>query len=129
MEDKHYYLTLIDDIKSMFYNEGHDIKQIQDFNEHIHALEGFIIGIYDLVEEQEKTSNIAYNDAVNHPSHYTDGNIEVIDFIEDKKLGFHLGNAIKYIARAGKKDPTKKTEDIRKAVWYLERYLKGGRYE
>ena len=64
------------------------------------------------------------NDPVNRPSHYTDGKIEVIDFIEDKKLGFCLGNAIKYIARAGKKDPTKEREDIKKAIWYLNRYLK-----
>ena len=63
------------------------------------------------------------NDPVNHPSHYTDGKIEVIDFIEDKKLPFHLGNAVKYIARAGKKDPTKTIEDLQKAVWYINRYI------
>ena len=64
------------------------------------------------------------NDPVNRPSHYTDGKIEVIDFIEDKKLGFCLGNAIKYIARAGKKDPTKEIEDLKKAKWYVERRIK-----
>lgn len=64
------------------------------------------------------------DDVVNHPSHYTDGKIEVIDFIEDKNLGFCLGNAIKYIARAGKKDPSKLEEDIKKAIWYLNRFLK-----
>ena len=63
------------------------------------------------------------NDPVQHPSHYTDGRIEVIDFIEDKKLGFHLGNAVKYIARAGKKDPEKEIEDLEKAIWYIERYI------
>ena len=47
------------------------------------------------------------SDAVNHPSHYTDGNIEVIEYIEDKKLDYCLGNAVKYISRAGKKDPAK----------------------
>lgn len=62
-------------------------------------------------------------DNVNHPSHYTDGNIEVIDFIEDKKLNYHLGNAVKYISRAGKKDPEKYTEDLQKAVWYLQREI------
>lgn len=62
-------------------------------------------------------------DNVNHPAHYTDGSIEVIDFIEDKKLGYHLGNAVKYISRAGKKDPAKTAEDLRKAVWYLNRYI------
>ena len=63
------------------------------------------------------------NDNVNHPAHYTDGKIEVIDFIEDKKLGFHLGNAVKYICRAGKKDPEKTIEDLQKAEWYLHRYI------
>ena len=61
-------------------------------------------------------------DVVNNPSHYTDGKIEVIDFIEDKKLGFHLANAVKYISRAGKKDPSKTKQDIDKAIWYLERF-------
>lgn len=63
------------------------------------------------------------NDPVNHPSHYTDGKIEVIDFIEDKKLNFHLANAVKYISRAGKKDPSKEIEDLKKAQWYLTRYI------
>ena len=62
-------------------------------------------------------------DNVNHPSHYTDGKIEVIDFIEDKKLNYHRGNAIKYIARAGKKHKNKEIEDLRKAIWYLEREI------
>ena len=61
------------------------------------------------------------NDIVNHPSHYTDGSIEVIDFIEFWGLGFHLGNAVKYISRAGKKDPDKKIEDLEKALWYIRR--------
>lgn len=63
------------------------------------------------------------NDPVNHPSHYTDGKIEVIDFIEDKNLNFHLANAVKYISRAGKKDPSKEIEDLKKARWYLDRYI------
>lgn len=63
------------------------------------------------------------NDSVNHPAHYTDGKIEVIDFIEDKKLGFHLGNTVKYICRAGKKDPEKTIEDLQKAEWYLRREI------
>ena len=64
------------------------------------------------------------NDAVNHPSHYTDGGIETIDFIEAKKLPYHLANAVKYISRAGKKDENKTIEDLQKAVWYIERYIK-----
>ena len=61
------------------------------------------------------------NDAVNHPSHYTDGKYECIDFIESWGLGFHLGNAVKYITRAGKKDPGKTKEDLEKAIWYVKR--------
>lgn len=62
-------------------------------------------------------------DTVNHPSHYNEGKIEVIDYIEDQKLGFHLGNAVKYISRAGKKDPRKKLEDLKKAAWYIQREI------
>lgn len=61
---------------------------------------------------------------VNHPSHYNTGKIEVIDFIEDQKLDFHLGNAVKYVCRAGKKDASKELEDYRKAIWYIERKIK-----
>lgn len=60
-------------------------------------------------------------DVINHPSHYTRGNIEVIDFIEDQQLPYHLGNVIKYIARAGHKGD--KLEDLKKARWYLDRYI------
>lgn len=63
------------------------------------------------------------NDSVNHPAHYTDGKIEVIDFIEDKGFGYRLGNAVKYISRAGKKDPAKTVEDLKKAAWYLNREI------
>lgn len=63
------------------------------------------------------------NDIINHPSHYTDGKIEVIDFIEDKQLNFHRGNAIKYIARAGKKNKETEIEDLGKAVWYINREI------
>ena len=63
------------------------------------------------------------NDPINHPAHYTDGAIEVIDYIEDKRLGYHLGNAVKYISRAGKKDPAKTVEDLQKAVWYIQRHI------
>ena len=63
------------------------------------------------------------NDPINHPSHYTLGKIEVIDFLEDQKFPFHLANAVKYISRAGKKDPSKTVEDLKKAIWYLNRYI------
>lgn len=62
-------------------------------------------------------------DNVNHPAHYTYGSLEVIDAIEGLLLPYHLGNALKYIARAGRKDPTKTGEDLRKAIWYINRYI------
>jgi hypothetical protein len=60
-------------------------------------------------------------DAVNHPAHYKVGGIETIDFIEAKKLGYNLGNVVKYITRADHKD--NKLEDLRKAQWYLTREI------
>lgn len=62
-------------------------------------------------------------DLVNHPSHYNQGKIEVIEFIEDQRLGYHLGNTVKYIARAGRKDPNKEVGDLEKAAWYLKRRI------
>ncbi len=56
-------------------------------------------------------------DQVNHPSHYQSNGLEVIDVIEAFSLGFPLGNAIKYILRADKKDD--RLQDLKKAAWYL----------
>lgn len=63
-------------------------------------------------------------ETVNHPQHYG-GNTpyEAIKVIEAWELGFCLGNAVKYISRAGKKDPTKTKEDLQKALWYVQREL------
>jgi len=55
----------------------------------------------------------------NHPSHYNVGKFEVIDVIEDWKLNFNLGNAIKYIARADHKG--NKVQELEKALWYIKR--------
>lgn len=78
------------------------------------------------IENQKEETNMQktnVSNAVEHPSYYQ-GKIEVIDFIEDKGLGFNLGNSIKYIARAGKKNPEKLLEDLKKARWYLDREIK-----
>lgn len=63
------------------------------------------------------------NDPIDHPAHYTRGGIETIDAIEAWELGFHLGNVVKYVARAGHKDPSRRLEDLRKARWYLDRAI------
>ena len=60
-------------------------------------------------------------DPVNHPAHYKTGGIETIDFIEAKKLGYNLGNVVKYITRADHKG--NRRQDLEKAKWYLEREL------
>lgn len=63
-------------------------------------------------------------EAVDHPQHYGgDVPYEAIKVIEAWGLGMHLGTAVKYIARAGKKDPTKEIEDLEKARWYLDRHI------
>ena len=61
---------------------------------------------------------------VNHPSHYggEDNPYEAIKVIEAWKLDFSLGNVIKYISRAGKKNPSL-VEDLKKARWYMDRFI------
>ena len=63
---------------------------------------------------------------VNHPNHYggAENTYEAIKIIEALELDFHTGNALKYLVRAGKKDPEKELEDLKKAAWYLYRKIK-----
>ncbi len=68
-------------------------------------------------------------DNVNHPAHYTDGKYETIEFIECNLFDYHDGNAIKYISRAGKKDPNKMIEDLEKAKWYIHRSMNKKGYD
>lgn len=69
------------------------------------------------------------NDVVNHPKHYTSGKYEVIDMIAemvkhyDGEVAYDLGNTVKYIARAGIKNPDTLVEDLRKSAWYLNRAI------
>ena len=62
---------------------------------------------------------------VNHPSHYggAENVYEAIKVIESWDLDFHLGNTVKYISRAGKKDTDKELQDLKKAMFYLERKI------
>ena len=62
------------------------------------------------------------SDMVNHPKHYTSGNIEVWDFIIDQDLNYCRGSAVKYISRAGKKDDA--IQDLNKAINFLKREIK-----
>lgn len=75
---------------------------------------------YDYMTPEEEA------DMVNHPPHYQ-GKVECIDAIEsalgeDAFYAYCRGTALKYIWRTGKKWDAK--EDIRKAIWYLERIVK-----
>lgn len=67
---------------------------------------------------------IKNSDNVSHPSHYAKGwsnGAEVIDLTEH--LSFCAGNVVKYVCRAGRKDPDKHVEDLEKARWYLDREI------
>lgn len=74
-------------------------------------------------ERREALEGIARREAVNHPPHYNQGKIEVIDAIEDWGLDFNAGNVVKYVARH--KHKAEPLEDLKKARWYLDRIIKG----
>lgn len=88
-------------------------------------LKDLLIGKFDAEEidplklPEEKDSMTT--ELVQHPPHYNQGDYETIDIIEDWGLGFHCGNAIKYISRH--KHKGQQIRDIKKAIWYLDRYL------
>lgn len=88
-------------------------------------------GVYRVINDNYDFTIIEWNavpeyaeDTVNHPSHYNYGDIEVIDFIEqltkhyNPNVAYHIGNAIKYLARSPHKNGK---EDVAKARWYIER--------
>lgn len=83
-----------------------------------------IDGFKTYVGEVKYNDGKPINDTVNHPSHYNYGDIEVIDFIEqvtqhyNPNVAYHIGNAIKYLARSPHKNGK---EDVAKAKWYIER--------
>ena len=76
--------------------------------------------------QEDIGGNMCNSDAVNHPAYYSGGGIEVIAAIEAWGFGegFNRGNAIKYIARAGRKDPETELEDLRKARWYINEEIR-----
>lgn len=112
-------MTTVDSNKT----EGRQ-KEDSKKTEEIHIEDSKKLTVYvPTVEDKDKLYGNIEHDAVNPPSHYTRGKIEVIDFIEDQQLPYHLGNVIKYIARAGYKGD--KLEDLKKARWYLDRYING----
>ena len=95
----------------------------------------------DMIKEYPEYGKCSYNawgaedtffdeapDNINAPTHYTSGGVETIDYIEaklgvDGAYAFCLGNVLKYVSRAGKKDIGKEAEDLEKAGWYLKRAI------
>jgi len=77
----------------------------------------------DTTSTLEEKLDAVLDDPISHPAHYCDGGIETLDFIVAKKLDFFLGQVCKYISRAGKKDPAKELEDLKKAQFYLSRKI------
>ena len=81
---------------------------------------------YDLIWSKLRSTMADKSDLVNHPPHYTAGSIEHIEYVEDREgwaLGYCLGNATKYLHRAGLKTGAESLEDLKKARWYLDRYI------
>lgn len=109
------------------------IEGIYDYYSAISTSETFVRDTVDKFEVQirgrleiqthPKVELPPKDDAVHHPSHYTRGSIEVWDFIVDQGLGYLTGNAIKYICRAGEKDPEKHVQDLQKAIAFLNREI------
>lgn len=77
----------------------------------------------DTMETAKQEARKHENDLVNSPAHYAAGKIEVAEALEDWDMNFRRGNAIKYIARAGKKLSAPEVQDLEKAIWYLKREI------
>lgn len=75
----------------------------------------------NLAKELRERGMTEWGDKINHPKHYQGNGLEAIDVIEAFGLDFNLGNAIKYILRAGRKDCKK--QDLEKASWYIARSI------
>ena len=83
-----------------------------------------LLALKNAIEELRSKPEGEY-EIVDHPQHYggKEAKHEAISVIEEWGLGFHLGNVVKYISRAGKKPNQDKISDLRKARWYLDRYI------
>lgn len=87
---------------------------------HLEALKGL-----EALAAREAGSAETARERVDHPAHYhAESGREVIEIIEAWRLNFSRGNALKYIARAGRKDPAREVQDLEKARWYIEREIK-----
>ncbi len=92
-----------------------------------HPLDGLVVKYTNTVPDASSPNaqgGFVHADAVDHPNHYrTAAGLEAVDVIEAFGLDWHLGNAIKYVLRAGKEAGEPADKDVEKAVWYLHRWL------
>ena len=93
-------------------------KQCDNIQMACNCVEGFEPMGFD--EGREAMLTEEESDPIN-PDHYN--GTTVMEFIEVMKLGYKLGNSIKYISRAGEKDPAKYVEDLQKAIWHIQREI------
>ena len=112
---KPYYNTIFEN------KETEDIKDIQNFKYNTKRGEVFELSdkLYNEYIVNSNTSEIVKE--VNHPEHYTQGEIECIDYIEDKDMNYRIGNAIKYLTRY--RDKGTPVKDLEKAIWYINREI------
>lgn len=101
---------------------------IYDDSEYYYEVEDNTIVIKELYRPETREDRciefVENPDSVSHPPHYANGwsnGAEVIDLTEH--LSFCSGNVVKYVCRAGRKDPDKYVEDLEKARWYLDREI------
>ena len=106
-----------DDFKAKLYQDP--LKELQ---EHIKKCDEECVQVWSKIAQSLGVTDSSA-DNVNHPAYYTDGQIEVSDFIADKNLNFFRGNVVKYVARAGKKNAETEVEDLQKARWYIDREI------
>ena len=103
------------------WNFSHNGVLISTGENKLDVLKRALIWARDDHQEEEQEYEI-----VDHPKHYggQGASHEAISVIEEWNLGFHLGNVVKYISRAGKKPDQTTISDLKKAAWYLDRYIK-----
>ena len=104
-----------------FKEEAERIFELTKGRQRMHPVTGKMLMQGMPMKEDKVTMIEPQADNVNHPAHYKVGGIETIDFIEAKNLSYHLGNVVKYIARADSKG--NREEDLLKARWYLNREI------
>ena len=122
----HVYLREDSDWITVQESMAEQLEEVR--KENLKEANEMLLGINDVYENESIQSNDLQQrkrkDTVNHPSHYNYGDIEVIDFIEqvtkhyNPNVAYHIGNAIKYLARSPHKNGK---EDVAKAKWYVER--------